>query len=53
MTSMMNIKYITSMKCMKLMAYFSTYIECKSYVIACSFFLYVIIIISYLRDKDC
>ncbi len=47
MASMMNIKYMTSMKCMKLTAYFSTYIECKSYVIVCFFLPYIVIIPSY------
>ena len=47
MAYMMNIKYMTSMKCMKLMVYFSTYIECKSYVIIYFFLPCIIIIPSY------
>ena len=47
MTFMMNIKYMTSMKCMKLTAYFNTYIECKSYVIVYFFLPYIVIIPSY------
>ena len=50
MTSMMNIKYMTSMKYMKWMVYIRTYIGCKFYVIVYLFLPYVIIIISYLRN---
>ena len=51
MTSMMNIKSMTSMKYMKWMVYFRTYIECKCYVIVYFFLLYIIIIFSYLRNE--
>ena len=54
MTSMMNIKYMTIMKCMKWMVHIRTYIECKLYVIIYFFLLYVIIIIpSYSAGEDC
>ena len=53
MTSMMNIKSMTNMKYMKWMVYIRTYIECKCYVIVYFFLPYVIIIIDYLRNKDC
>lgn len=50
---MMNIKSMTSMKCMKWMVYIRTYIECKCYVIACFFLPYVIIIINSLSNNGC
>ena len=53
MKSMMNIKSMTSMKYMKWMVCFRTYIECKYYVIAYFFLPYVIIIIGYLRNEGC
>ncbi len=53
MASMMNIKSMTSMKYMKWMVYFRTYIECKYYVIIYFFLLHIIIIFSYLRDEGC
>ncbi len=51
MTSMMNIKYMTSMKYMKWLVYFRTYTECKRYVIVYFFLLHIIIIFSYLRNE--
>ncbi len=53
MASMMNIKYMTSMKCMKLTAYFSTYIQCKSYVIFYFFLPFIVIIPSYIPTEGC
>jgi hypothetical protein len=53
MTSMMNIKSMTSMKSMKWMVNIRTYIECKHYVIAYFLLPYVIIIIGYLRNEGC
>ena len=53
MTSMMNIKSMTSMKSMKWMVHIRTYIECKCYVIAYFFLPYVIIIIGDLRNEGC
>ena len=50
---MMNIKSMTSMKCMKWMVYISIHIECKCYVIIYFFLPYVIIILGYLRNKGC
>ena len=51
MTSVMNIKYMTSMKYMKWMVHVRTYIECKFYVMVYFFLPYVIIIFSYLRNE--
>jgi len=53
MTSMMNIKSMTSMKCMKWMVHIRTYIECKFYVIVYFSLPYIIIIIGYLRNEGC
>jgi len=53
MTSMMNIMYMTSMKCRKWMVYIRIHIECKCYIIIYFFLPYVIIIISYLRNEVC
>ena len=47
MTSMMNIKSMTSMKYMKWMVHVRTYMECKFYVIVYFSLLYIIIIPSY------
>ena len=47
MTSMMNIKSMTSMKYMKWMVYFRTCIECKYYVIVRLLIPYIIIIFGY------
>ena len=53
MTSMMNIKSMTSMTSMKWMVYFHTYIECKCYVIVYFLLPYIIIVFSYLRNEGC
>ena len=49
---MMNIPYMASMKCMKLMENILTYIECKFYVISYFLLTNVVIIISYLRSEN-
>ena len=52
MTSMMNIKSMTSMKYMKWMVYFRTYIECKYYVVIRLLIPCIIIIFGYSPTED-